>query len=64
MQIKDKPTNTTIILDTVTTIERKAFSGCGGLLSITIGSSVTTIGFKAFNGKTVFISKCAQSLGA
>lgn len=41
---------TTIIPDSVTSIEDTAFSGCNGLTSITIPKSVTNIGEYAFSG--------------
>ena len=42
----------TIIPNSVTSIERSAFSGCTGLTSITIPNSVTSIGNWAFQGCT------------
>lgn len=42
--------STVTILDTVTSIENDAFSGCSSLTSIEIPSSVTTIGGDAFSG--------------
>ena len=42
----------TVILDSVTSIEDFAFSGCTGLTSITIPDSVTSIGWRTFEGCT------------
>ena len=44
--------NTTVIPNSVTSIEDEAFKGCTGLTSITIPNSVTSIGDYAFNGCT------------
>ena len=53
--------STTIIPDSVTTIEKNAFYGCKNLTSIVIHDSITTIGFKAFYGcyalKNIYVSK-------
>ena len=44
--------NTTVIPNSVTSIEDETFKGCTGLTSITIPNSVTSIGDYAFNGCT------------
>jgi hypothetical protein len=56
-----------VIPSSVTTIEKKAFSNCSGLLDIDIPSSVTAIGDKAFYTcpliKSFSLSKNLSSLG-
>lgn len=58
---------TTIIPNSVTSIEESAFSGCTGLASITIPNSVTSIGYFAFDGCTgltsVTIPNSVTSIG-
>ena len=56
-----------IIPDSVTSIEDKAFYGCSGLTSITIPDGVTSIGDSAFNGcsglTSITISVGVTSIG-
>ena len=47
---KDKTVSEIIIPNYVTSIGSSAFSGCSGLISVTIGNSVTSIGDGAFRG--------------
>ena len=57
----------TIIPNSVTSIENRAFSGCIGLTAITIPNSVTSIGVGAFSGcsglATVTIPNSVTSIG-
>ena len=57
----------TIIPNTVTSIGRRAFSGCSGLASVTIPNSVTSIGDMSFGGcsglTSVTIPNSVTSIG-
>ncbi len=56
-----------VIPNSVTSIERSAFSGCSGLTSVTIPNSVTSIGSSAFSGcsglTSVTIPNSVTSIG-
>ncbi len=64
----DMPEKTSIIIeDGTVAINGAAFSGCSGLMSVTIPSSVTSIGDNAFNGcsglTSVTIPNSVESIG-